>query len=194
MLFTCIVFCDGSRFQSLKFGRIFTLVRKPVKGCEGIYELELQLYEGSDYAEHAKVVGKRFHPVSENRPIYILSIIALEKNYQRLSLGSLLVYIINTEARKNGGEYFYIDSPELDALGFYLRLGFIPDPDELRKKDDVCRLSTLSGSTSPYLRNHYLNEKLVMIRDYVKWRGYTKTINTTLGVFVREKFKFLEPE
>ncbi|WP_330924376.1 hypothetical protein [Candidatus Sororendozoicomonas aggregata] len=194
MLFNHVAFHDRSRFQIQKTQRVFTLVRSPFTTvCENLSILGFQFYEGSAYAGSAAVFGKPFDPVTRNRPMYALYQIFLNNKYQFLSLGSLLIYIINTEVRVNGGEYLYLIDPVCSALGFYLRLGFMPDPDEVREKDDLTGLSAFSASPIPFFRNHYLNEHLWLSRIYSRWRCCTETLNMTLIESVGKKFKYLQP-
>lgn len=195
MSFTDVVFRDGFRFQTLEKKRIFTLERFPITlDYWGNSELELQLYENTDYAGVAKTSHIDFGSDTEKEPQYTLKRITIDEKYRRLYLGSLLIYIISTEVHSNGSDYLYLETPAHDALGFYLRMGFFPDPDVTRHKEQSTGLSELSGSTERYFRNKFLHMKMSQIRHFAAWRGYNELIKTQLSTVVYREFKFLDPE
>ncbi len=196
MMFTHIAFGHRSRFQNLKTDKIFTLKRTPVICCRmgAEYRFKLKLFEGSIYAGYAAVSGYPYHSSKTRRSKYHLYNLALENNYQRLSLGSLLLYIINTEARLNGGGYFYIEYPLYTALGFYLKLGFFPDPEGVSESEKKYQLSASAGADVSSIRNHYLNSKLSLSRRYLFWRCHTEALNTKLCEAMCKKFKYLKPD
>ena len=160
------------------------------------YHLKFQFYEGSVFAGYVRIVGKPYHANKKGQSEYHIYNIELEKDYQSLSLGSLLLYIINSEIRLNGGDYLYADYPKADALGFYLRLGFIPDPAEVRKIENLGNyfLSAPSGSDTHCSINDYLEMKLMLSGTYSKWKCHTETLNTTLCEAMCKKFKFFQPD
>ncbi|WP_330924375.1 hypothetical protein [Candidatus Sororendozoicomonas aggregata] len=194
-MFTHIAFCHGARFQNLDSSKkTFTLVRDcEVSYYNGDSVLDLKLKEDSNIAGVARIVGQPSDPVNKKERSYTLSDIMFYQEFQRFSLGSLLLYIINTEIRLNGGDCLYIESPAASAFGFYLRLGFIPDPHEAREKENGYRLSQFSGSSNPDDRKFYLDRKLKMSRKYSYWKGYTELLNTKLCEKMCEKFKYLKP-
>ncbi|WP_330924373.1 hypothetical protein [Candidatus Sororendozoicomonas aggregata] len=187
-LFPHIAFGDRSHFQRKKTGKVYTLVRKPVVKHYWYSASELEFYEGSTYAGSAEVIGELFQPVTKRPPEYTLLDIDLKKEFQHLSLGSLLVYIIITEARLNGSNYLYLDYPIYTALGFYLKLGFFPDPISVMEVEDH-ELSALSGSTVADTRKHYLEEKLKLSRPYKRWKCNIPELTITLGEAIHKKFK-----
>ncbi|WP_330924902.1 hypothetical protein [Candidatus Sororendozoicomonas aggregata] len=193
MMFAHQVFYDKCRFQNLS-GRVFTLARHPVLNCGmgAEYHLKFRIYEGSVLAGYVRVVGKPYHSDKKGQSVYHLYNIDLEKEYQSLSLGSLLLYIINTEIRLNGGDYLYANYPKPEALRFYLRLGFIPDPDEVRVMNNYL-LSAPFGPDTLSSINDFLSLKIMLSETYSRWKCHTEVLNEILCEKMCEKFKFLQP-
>ena len=69
-------------------------------------------------------------------------------SYRSMSLGTLLVFIATSEVQTNGGRHLYLKRPLSDVYGFYIQLGFHPDPDGVDKRqqqfDDLTSLPWLS--------------------------------------------------
>ncbi len=105
-------------------------------------------------------------------------------------MGSLLVYIISVEVSLNGGEYLYVSAPLIFSLGFYLRLGFIPDPDEARHKESLYNLSG-HGSGIPDTKG-YLSKKIEGAKCFNNWKCHTQSLNIKLSEALSNKFKFLQ--
>ncbi|WP_330924419.1 GNAT family N-acetyltransferase [Candidatus Sororendozoicomonas aggregata] len=78
---------------------------------------------------------------------YVISTIAVDPAFQKLYLGSLLMYAAIKEVMINQGVFLYVFQPFPAALGFYIKLGFFPDPEGVieEKKPLVNPEANLTG-------------------------------------------------
>ncbi|WP_330927434.1 hypothetical protein [Candidatus Sororendozoicomonas aggregata] len=197
MAFTHIAFYDMSRFECPKLNRTFTIKRldPPTMGvCGGARMLELRFYEGRECAGYAKVFGRPADPVAKKESKFTLQAFSIFRDFQFLNLDSLLIYIVNTEVRLNGGEYLYVNNPLCENLGFFVQLGFIPDPKIVRIKTISRELTEPPEPDAPLdLRKDCLNQRLSLSRQYTDWKCLTALLNVALCEKMCEKFKLADP-
>ena len=121
---------------------------------------------------------------------YELSLMAVLPSYRSMSLGTLLVFIATREVQANGGRHLYIVNPLSDVFGFYLKLGFHPDPggDAIRQQkiDEATNFAFLS-------ENFVFSTKLQMGRSHNLWRGQVDLLYTILLGKTAPLFQFHQP-
>ena len=114
-----------------------------------------------------------------------VSNIDVDKPFQSLSLGLLLIYLLATEVRFNNAEFLYISNPLTRALGFYVSLGFYPTPDIVGSQSRV-----INNAVEGEVDRDFLDTKLSQARCYSSWRGNVHTLNAMLHNKVISRFKF----
>ncbi|UYM15362.1 GNAT family N-acetyltransferase [Endozoicomonas euniceicola] len=121
---------------------------------------------------------------------YGMSLMSVLPSYRSMSLGTLLVFIATREVQANGGRHLYIVNPLSDVFGFYLKLGFHPDPggDAIRQQkiDEATNFTFLS-------ENFVFATKLQIVRSHNLWRGQVDLLYTILLGKIAPLFQFHQP-
>ena len=121
---------------------------------------------------------------------YGLSLITLSPFYRNISLDTLLMFIVTREVQVNGGRHLYVINPLADVLGFYIRLGFHPDPGgatiRCQKLDDATNFAFVNA-------NFTFTTKLQIGRSYPLWRGQVDIVQTILSNKIPPLFQLHQP-
>jgi predicted GNAT family N-acyltransferase len=124
------------------FGKIFVLRYKIFTVEQGFSE-DIEIDEHDDTAVHLIAdAGSRAMGtlrLFKNKGDIILGRMAVEKEARATGLGRKLVRRAIIEARKMGGK-FIIAHAQVQALGFYMKLGFVPFGDEFDEDGTPHRL------------------------------------------------------
>ena len=121
---------------------------------------------------------------------YGLTLMAVLPSYRSMSLGTLLVFIAISEVQANGGRHLYLKNPLSDVYGFYIQLGFHPDPDGVDKR----RQKFDDATSLPWLSESFLFAvKLQIGRSYPLWRGQVDIVHAILSSKTSPVFQFYQP-
>ncbi|MCW7553054.1 GNAT family N-acetyltransferase [Endozoicomonas gorgoniicola] len=163
--------CSKLNLHHKKSGNEFILLRKK--------NISFNLLNYTLYTEDNNEIGSIYadygaNPYCEENPShqtvsenwYSIDRMIINTEYQNLSLGTALVYLIVKEVQINSGLFLHVPLPAPPVLPFYLSCGFFPEPETV----------TALLKNQPYkLENHILQR-----RSYPIWRGATSILNANL--------------
>lgn len=180
---------DRCYFKHKKSKRVFQLERIITDFSNN--RLILRLYEGETEAG-SLTAGFGDEPgIKEDFGKFYLGDIFFKQNYQGIGLGSLLVYLLIMEVRVNGGEFLYVSAPYLSALGFYIGMGFYPDPDEavLQQPKDLANATKMSAQGFGDFTRLFLNERLKSAKYFGMWKGSVEIVKANTSEKVLTQFE-----
>ena len=122
---------------------------------------------------------------------FYVSSMFFEENYECIGLGSLLTYLLIMEVQVNGGEFLYVSAPFLSALGFYIGMGFYPDPDAvaLQRPKDIAKATGMSARGFGDFDRLLLNQRLDSAKYYGMWKGSIETVKANISKKVLTQFE-----
>ncbi|MET4696333.1 hypothetical protein [Endozoicomonas lisbonensis] len=180
---------DRCYFKHKKSKRVFQLERI-ITDCSN-NNLILRFYEG-ETETGSLTAGFGDNPrIKEEFGKFYLEDIFFKNNYQGIGLGNLSIYLLIMEVRVNGGEYLYVSAPYLSALGFYIGIGFYPDPDEaaLQQPKDRANATRKSAQGFGDFTRLFLNERLNSAKYFGMWKGSVEIIKANISEKVLTQFE-----